>query len=248
MSKTACHILLVDDAAEIRDSLSLYLRRQGYTVSLAASVAEARGLCRQDNIRLMLLDVMMPEEDGISFCREVQAQGGMPVILLTALSSDANIVRGLDSGADDYVTKPFNPRELLARIQAVLRRSGPGNAPAVLPAGTLPVARRFAEFIHQPGQCSLTGAQDGGQDGRVQLLTSGENRLLEALLERPGTTLSREEIAAIVRGPNAKASPRAADNCIWRLRRKLGDDARAPQLLVTERGGGYRLNARVSTL
>lgn len=244
MTKTPCHILIVDDAAEIRASLSLYLRRQGFTVSVAGSVSEARSLGLRENIRLMLLDVMMPDEDGISFCRELSAQRAVPVILLTALNSDANIIRGLDSGADDYITKPFNPRELLARIQAVLRRSLPETVAMPLPPAALPVVRRFADFVHQPAERSLTA----GGDGHVQLLTSGENRLLEALLERPGVTLSRDEIAVIVRGPHAKASPRAADNCIWRLRRKLGDDARAPRLLVTEWGGGYRLNARVSAL
>lgn len=242
MSKDLFHILVVDDAAEIRESLVLYLQRQGYSACAAASVAQARVILKQQPCQLILLDIMMPDEDGLSFCRSLAQQEGPAVILVSALSSDSNKIRGLDYGADDYIAKPFNPRELLSRIGAVLRRVAP-EPPGAETAPPPGQRRSFAGFLHDPQARTLR--QDNGPEQR---LTTGENRLLEAMLARPGSVFRREEITALLQPGSAASGSRAADNCILRLRRKLGDDARAPVLLVTEWGGGYRLNAGDITL
>lgn len=226
-------LLVVDDSADIRDSLCQYLIRSGLDAVAAASADEARAVLRADQISLIILDLMMPGEDGLSFCRALMsgASGArVPVIMLTALHSDANKIRGLDLGADDYVTKPFNPRELLSRIHAVLRRG------SLARPGPATERRRFAGILHDP-QAQVVQLPDGAEVG----LTSGENRLLEALLDHPGGVLSRDDIARLISRKGGTTTVRAADNCIFRLRRKLGDNARAPRILLTDWGGGYRI-------
>ncbi|WP_369385360.1 response regulator [Limimaricola cinnabarinus] len=144
MTETAEQILVVDDARDIREPLGQYLKKQGFRVRLAASAAEARGIVETARIGLVVLDVMMPGEDGLSLCRWLVARGGPPVILLTAMADETDRIVGLELGADDYVTKPFNPRELLARVRAVLRRAPPS-------APTLDATpRRFAGWTHDP--------------------------------------------------------------------------------------------------
>ncbi|VDC33436.1 Transcriptional regulatory protein OmpR [Pseudogemmobacter humi] len=217
----------------------MYLQRNGMTVSVAESALAARKIIVNRKFDVILLDIMMPGEDGLSFCRYISENREIPIIFLTALHSDANKIRGLDIGADDYITKPFNPRELLARINAVMRRRVAASEPPEEIA--VRVRRRFLAFTHDP-QIRVVHV-DGGED---IILTTGENRLLEAMLEQPGRVFRRDDISGIIRGPKVLASARAADNCVFRLRRKLGDNARAPKLIITEWGGGYRLNADVA--
>jgi two-component system OmpR family response regulator len=181
-------------------------------------------------IHLVILDVMMPGEDGLSLCRHLVAQGGPPVILLTAMAEDTDRIVGLELGADDYVVKPFNPRELLARIRAVLRRVPP--APAPVPSGR----RRFGPWMHDPAAQRLMG-----EDGAEVTLTSGESRLLSLFLDHPQAVLSRARLLDLLVGREAKPYDRAIDNRITRLRRKIEADPANPRLLVTEWGGGYRL-------
>ncbi len=227
-------ILVVDDARDIREPLALYLRRQGFRTRLAADAAAARASLAETRPDLVVLDVMMPGEDGLSLCRHLSGTGGPPVILLTAMAGETDRVVGLELGADDYVVKPFAPRELLARIRAVLRR-----APA--PAATVEGATRaFAGWRHDPAARTLAHA-----DGRQAGLTSGESRLLGVFLDAPRTVLSRDRLLAATQGRDAKPYDRAVDNAVARLRRKIEDDPARPRLLVTEWGGGYALAADV---
>jgi two-component system, OmpR family, response regulator len=227
-------ILIVDDARDIREPLGQYLRRQGFRARLAANAAEARVAVDEAAIALVVLDIMMPGEDGLSLCRWLVGRGGPPVILLTAMADDTDRIVGLELGADDYVVKPFNPRELLARIRAVLRR-------APLPVPVVPSGRRrFAGWVHDPAKQILEPAA-----GPAIELTSGESRLLTALLDSPRTVLSRARLLDLTAGREAKAYDRAIDNTVSRLRRKVEPDPSAPRIIVTEWGGGYMLAADV---
>lgn len=228
------HLLIVDDARDIREPLGQYLRRHNYRVDLAANAQVARTTVEDGAIDLVVLDVMMPGEDGLSVCRWLVARGGPPVILLTAMADETDRIVGLELGADDYVVKPFNPRELLARIRSVLRRAPP--ARPVLPSGR----RSFAGWVHDPASRTLVA-----EDGRTADLTSGESRLLSVFLDRPRTVLSRDQLLDLTAGREAKAYDRAIDNQISRLRRKIEADPGRPTLLVTEWGGGYALAADV---
>ena len=223
------HILIVDDARDIREPLGQYLRKHGFRTSLAGDGAAAREAIGRGAIDLVVLDVMMPGEDGLSVCRWLAASGGPPVILLTAMADEADRIVGLELGADDYLVKPFNPRELLARIRAVLRRTPAIAAPA-------PSARRrFAGLLHDPDLKRVE------RDGEAIDLTTAENRLLGVLLDHPRAVLSRDVLLDLTAGRDAKAYDRAIDNQVSRLRRKLEADPRRPALIVTEWGGGYRL-------
>ena len=232
---TEPHLLIVDDARDIREPLAQYVRRHGFRASLAANAKEARNAVEHGAIDLVVLDVMMPGEDGLSVCRWLVARGGPPVILLTAMADETDRIVGLELGADDYVVKPFNPRELLARIRAVLRRAPPTH-------GNVDTSRRhFADWTHDSAARTLRH-----KDGRAAELTSGESRLLCVLLDHPRTVLSRDRLLDLTAGREAKAYDRAIDNQISRLRRKIEKDARHPALLVTEWGGGYALAADVT--
>ena len=228
------HILVVDDARDIRDPLGQYLRRNGFRTTLADGATAARRAVETAAIDLVVLDVMMPGEDGLSICRWLAGRGGPPVILLTAMAGQTDRVVGLELGADDYVVKPFDPRELLARIRAVLRRAP--TTPTALPAGRM----RFAGWTFDPAARTARHA-----DGRVAALTSGEARLLCVLLGAPRQILSRERLLDLTAGREAKAYDRAIDNAVARLRRKLEFDPGRPALIVTEWGGGYALMAKV---
>ncbi len=231
------HILIVDYARDIREPLAQFLRRHALRVSLAADVAEARRVMASSAINLVILDIMMPGESGLSLCRSIARGAAIPVIMLSARVTEDDRIGALDIGADDYVTKPFNPRELLARVRAVLRR-----VPARAPAAGMQ-RRRFAGLVHDPVAQTVTL-----EDGRETPLTSGENRLLGVLLDHPGQVLSRAQLLDLLQGRQAKAYDRAVDNTVSRLRRKIGDDLRPTRLIATEWGGGYRLLATVEDL
>lgn len=223
-------ILIVDDARDIREPLGQYLRKNGYRTRLAANAAEARTVLAEAVISLVVLDIMMPGEDGLSLCRHLAGHDGPPVILLTAMADETDRIIGLELGADDYLVKPFNPRELLARIKAVLRR-----APAERQA-QLHGVRRFASWTHDPAKRTVLHA-----DGRQANLTSGESSLLSIFLDHPGAVLSRSRLLDLTSGREAKAYDRAIDNVISRLRRKLETDPKNPEILITQWGAGYIL-------
>ena len=231
------HLLIVDDARDIREPLAQYVRRHGFRATLAGGAREARDAVERGAIDLVVLDVMMPGEDGLSVCRWLVGRGGPPVILLTAMADETDRIVGLELGADDYVVKPFNPRELLARIRAVLRRAPP-------PAASVDTSTRcFAGWTHDGAARTLRH-----DDGRAAELTSGESRLLGVLLDHPRTVLSRDRLLDLTAGRDAKAYDRAIDNAVSRLRRKLEDDPGRPALIVTEWGGGYALAADVASV
>lgn len=226
-------ILVTDDNRDIRDALALFLHRKGYRTRTAASASEARVVLAETTIHLVLLDIMMPGEDGLSLCRDLAALKGPPVILLTAMAQDEDIVTGLRLGADDYVTKPFNPEELLARISAILRRVPP------VEIRNNSGQRDFAGMVHDASRRLLILS-----DGHEVALSAGEDRLLAALLDNPNTVMSRFRLLDIVRSREPGSHDRSVDNIVSRLRRKIGDHARNPPLIQTEWGLGYRLALR----
>lgn len=225
-------ILVVDDDSEINDSLCTNLERSGFIAESAANAETARARLQSGDIDLIILDIMMPGEDGLSLCRSIRENDGTPVILLTALADDTDRIVGLEMGADDYVTKPFNPRELVARIRAVLRRVNGREDYSVK-------RKDFPEFGHwrlNESQSELTR-----NDGLIVSLSSGELKLLLVLLAHPNEVLSRDDLMRLLQGRETHAYERSIDNTISRLRRKVEIDASSPRLIKTVRGDGYKL-------
>jgi len=220
----ARHILVVDDDARLRRLLQRYLAEHGYHVSTAADAAEAKATLRSFAFDLMVLDVMMPGQDGISLTTELRAMIDLPILLLTALGETEDRVSGLAAGADDYLVKPFDPRELLLRIATILRRSAP------TPQGGQPL--RFGPFVYDHDCQELRRGEE-----RIHL-TDAELSLLQILAEQPGLAISRRELGQRSR---ISGSDRAVDTQMARLRRKLEIDPRRPRYLLTKRGEGYVL-------
>jgi two-component system OmpR family response regulator len=234
------HILVVDDDREIRDLLSKFLERQGMRVTAARDAREARRLWPLGRYHLVVLDLMLPGESGLDLARWLRAQDDVPIVMLTAMAEETDRIVGLELGADDYVPKPFNPRELVARIRAVLRRAGGDGAGG--PGGKEPPARaiRFAGWTLEPGRRRLLNPE-----GVEVPLTGGEYELLQVLVERANRVLTRDMLMDLLRGRQAGPFDRAIDVAVSRLRRKLEDDGRNPTLIKTVRGGGYVLAATV---
>jgi len=229
-------VLLVDDEASLREPLAEYLSRQGFAVSQAASAAEARSLLREETPDLVLLDIMMPGEDGLSFCRHLVESRAIPTIFLTARGEATDRIVGLEIGADDYVVKPFEPRELVARIRSVLRRAARGGAQATGDDQLY----EFEGWRLDPLKRRLTDPE-----GAVVAISSVEFRLLLAFLDHPRQVLDRDRLLDMVQGREAHLFDRAVDNQVSRLRRKVEVDSRNPQLIQTVWGGGYLLAADV---
>ena len=233
----SAHILVVDDHREIRDLLARYLARHGLRVSVAESALKARRVLETSAIDLVVLDIMMPGEDGLALCRHLRATSGVPVIMLTAMAEDTDRVIGLEIGADDYVVKPFNPRELLARIKAVLRRAN--SLPQQRPAPDADTIR-FERWVFNVGRRELVG-----KDGVAIPLSTSEFLLLSALLRHPKMVLSRDQLLDLTRGRAAAAFDRSIDNQVSRLRKKIEADPKEPALIKTVWGGGYVFTADV---
>jgi two-component system OmpR family response regulator len=228
-------LLLVDDEATLRVPLAEYLSRQGFRVTEADSAAHARSALRDEVPDLVLLDIMMPGEDGLSLCRHMVETRDIPVILLTAKGEATDRIVGLEIGADDYVVKPFEPRELVARIRSVLRRAQRSGPPA---EDTESYA--FEGWQLDPLKRRLTDPE-----GAVVPISSAEFRLLTALLDHPRQVMDRDRLLDLVQGREAHLFDRAVDNQVSRLRRKIEIDSRNPQLIQTVWGGGYMLAADV---
>lgn len=224
-------ILIVDDDPEIRSLLSRYLDEQGFRVSTAAHLRGCNDMLRRHPPDLLVLDVMLPDGSGLDLCRDLRdRRPRVPVILLTALKEDIDRILGLEIGADDYLGKPFNPRELAARIRAVLRRT---NDPA-LPEIESPIYS-FAGMTLDPRLRRVRR-----EDGEVISLTAAEFDLLRAFIEHSGRLLSREQLLNLTQARDRDPNDRSIDVLMSRLRRKLGETAEAP-LFRTVRNGGYQL-------
>ncbi len=230
------HILLVDDERDIREPLAAYLARNGLRVSKAPDAASARQILAAYTIDLVLLDIMMPGEDGLSLTGFIRAQGATPVILLTARTEETDRIVGLELGADDYVTKPFSPRELLARIKAVLRRTGNGASVRAPDAENY----RFGPWVLKTGERELVDA-----DGVATPLSTGEYNILFAFVTHPRRVLSRDQLLDLSQGRELAAFERSIDNHISRLRKKVEENPSDPKLIKTVWGGGYMLAAEV---
>ena len=229
--KDGPHILVVDDDREIRDLLGRFLRRHGYRVETAADGRQMFAALGAGRFDLVVLDLMLPGEDGLSLCRRVRADSSLPIIMLTAVGEDTDRIVGLEVGADDYLGKPFNPRELLARIRAVLRRSTEGlRRPEENPS-------RCLEFQGWSLDAARRRLQAPG--GEPVVLTAGEFSLLLAFLEHPGRVLTRDQLLDLTRGREAGPFDRSVDIQVSRLRRKIEGDPKRPELIKTVRSGGY---------
>lgn len=224
-------ILLIDDEPSIREPLSEYLEAQGFAVTDAANASEARSVLRAQTVDLVVSDIMMPGEDGLSLTRHLRETSSIPVILLTARAEDTERIIGLEIGADDYVVKPFNPRELVARIQAVLRRQPPLPPPGA-PA-TAGQAVEFGEFRLNLGTRTLT------RNGDEVPLTTGEFALLKVLVEHPRTPMSRDKLMELARGREFGAFDRSIDVQVSRLRKLVEPDPAKPAFIQTVWGFGY---------
>ncbi|MEO4001237.1 response regulator [Mesorhizobium sp. CAU 1732] len=236
------HIAVVDDHRDIRDLVGKYLHQQGYRVSTAENGTALRRLFERGAPDIVVLDIMMPGEDGLTLCRELRAGAGanVPIIFLTAKADETDRVIGLELGADDYLVKPFSSRELLARIKAVLRR-----------ANSLPPQRsvrrtgsmRFDRWVLNFGRRELQG-----EDGVGIPLSTAEFRLLKVFVERPGIVLTRDQLLDLTAGREAEPFDRSIDNQVSRLRRKIECDPKNPSIIQTHRGGGYSFMPEVSAL
>jgi DNA-binding response OmpR family regulator len=229
-------ILVVDDDQEIRNLLDQYLSKSGFSVISAGDGIEMHQLLESHSPDLIVLDVMLPGDDGFTLCQRVRKTSTVPIIMLTANSDEMDRVVGLELGADDYIGKPFSPRELLARIKALLRRSEV-TAAAIRPARYT----RFNQWCLDTQTQTLIGEEDQNIE-----LSSSDFRLLQLFLQHPNEVLNRDAICDATRGREAHPMERGIDVQISRLRQRLGDQGKSPRIIKTIRGSGYMLVAQVS--
>ncbi len=233
------HILVVDDDREIRTLLAEYLEKNGLRVSAARDGNEMRRILGRVHVDLVVLDVMLPGDDGLKLCQELRAKSRVAIIMLTARGSQLDRIVGLEVGADDYLPKPFHPRELLGRISAVLRRTA--HAPRD-PMPTSVTSYRFAGWRLDTTARSLTH-----EDGTTVSLSGAEYRLLAVLLAHAGRVLSRVQLMDLVRGRDHDPFDRTIDVRVSKLRQLLRDDARAPNIIKTVYGEGYVIGVAVES-
>ena len=235
--KTDTHILIVDDDRGIRDLLKEFFEKRGLRASVAADSIETEALLKNASFDLIVLDIMLPGKSGLEMCREIRARQSTPIILLTAVSDTTDRIIGLEMGADDYMPKPFDPHELLARVRAVLRRKD-GSAPRP------PAARNIYRFAGWTMDCTrrrLLGPGDVLVD-----LTAAEFNLLQTFVQSPQRVLTRDQLIDLSGGDAAAVFDRSIDILVSRLRRKMEDDPKRPQLIQTVRSGGYQFAPEVS--
>ncbi|MFM9848061.1 MAG: response regulator [Hyphomicrobiaceae bacterium] len=235
---TSAHILVVDDDREIRDLLSRFLRKNGYRVDVGADGSDMKRILEGARIDLIVLDRVLPGKDGLTLCRELRTSSRVPVILLTLLGADTDRIVGLEVGADDYLAKPFNPHELLARIKAVLRRT------ADLPFQNSVQKASVLQFSGWTLDRSRRRLQSPA--GAIVSLTDGEFDLLVALAEHPQVVLTRDQLLDLARGRSAAAFDRSIDMQVTRLRRRIEVDPEEPELIKTVRNKGYMFTPEVA--
>jgi two-component system OmpR family response regulator len=237
-------IAVVEDDREIRELALALFRREGFEAVACENAAALDALMVNTRPSLIVMDVMMPGEDGLSVCRRLAANGGPPVILVTARGEDIDRIIGLEVGADDYLPKPFNPRELVARARAVLRRAA---RPVVAVEHTSPEGATDSETFRFEGWRLDTGSRAFTDPaGQSIELSAGEYDLLLAFVNHPQRVLSRDFLMDWTKGREATAFDRSVDVMLSRLRRKLGDDSAAPRFIRTVRNGGYLFAAAVA--
>ncbi len=226
------YILIVDDEADIREPVGTYLGMNGFEVALAASTSEALSAIQHRTPDLALLDIMLGDDDGMDLCKKLQNTSDIAVIFLSGRSEETERIIGLELGADDYVVKPFNPRELLARIKAVLRRKGKSSQ--VSPSSIQRIA--FGPWIFDPAQHEIVN-----EAGEATALSSGETILLQTFLAQPQKIFTRDQLMDALQGREMDVFDRAIDNYIARLRKKIEENAKEPKLIKTFWGKGYAL-------
>jgi two-component system, OmpR family, response regulator len=237
----APHVLIVDDEPRIRTMLHRYLTGEGLKVSDAGDGAAMRAILEREAIDLVLLDLLMPGEDGLSLARHIRQHSDIPVIMLTGKGDLIDRVVGLEAGADDYITKPFELREVLARIRTVIRRT----APRATGTASAPPAAVSEALVFEGWRLDLVRRELQRQDGAPVSLTAGEFELLRVFVSHPNRVLSREQLMDMVKGRDWAAYDRAIDTQVGRLRKKIEADSGDPTLIKTVRGGGYVFAAAV---
>lgn len=239
MSTTPEHLLVVDDDREIRNLLIEYLELSGYRVTVVAEGKAMRRVLESHRIDLVILDLMLPGEDGLSLCRDLRNRSNLPVLMLTARGTEIDRIVGLEMGADDYLAKPFNPRELLARIKSILRRAKA--LPPNLESDDV-TTYRFAGWT-----LDVAARNAIAPDGLVVPLSGAEYRLLRIFLDHPQRVLPRDQLLELVNKREAILFDRSIDVMIGRLRKRLEDDGKEPLLIKTVRGEGYVLATQVES-
>ncbi len=240
------HLLIVDDHKEIRDLLSRFLVQHNYQISVAGNGDEMNQRMNEESIDLVILDVMMPGKDGLTLCRELRIHSNVPVIMLTAMGEEVDKIIGLEMGADDYLAKPFNPRELLARIKAIFRRF------YAIPAGITdqniesPESQDNSVYRFDRWRFNVDLRELMDEQSVSVSLTSAEFSLLKIFVEHPRRVLSREQLLDLAKGRESDVYDRSIDTIISRLRKKLEIDHKHPELIKTIWGGGYQLVSEVS--
>ncbi|NOV22532.1 response regulator [Cupriavidus necator] len=234
------HILIVDDDREIRELVAAYLERSGMRVSLAANGREMRAALDKGSVDLVVLDLMLPGEDGLALCRDLRAgeRRNLPVLMLTARNEEADRILGLEMGADDYLVKPFAARELLARIRSVLRRT------RMLPPN-LQVTEAATMLAFGPWRLDTNARHLLDEQDVIVALSGAEYRLLRVFVDHPQRVLTRDQLLNLTQGRDAELFERSIDLLVSRLRQRLRDDAREPRYIKTVRNGGYVFSATV---
>ena len=240
------HVLIVDDEPRIRTLLGRYLAGEGFKVSDAGDGTRMRALLEHESIDLVLLDLMMPGEDGLALARSIRRCSEIPIIMLTGKSDLIDRVVGLETGADDYITKPFELREVLARIRTVMRRAGPRAAPAVSEPGPAAGETVREILLFEGWRLDLPRRELRRLDGKPVPLTAGEFDLLRAFADNPNRVLNRDQLIDLVKGRDWAAYDRGIDTQVMRLRKKIELDPGHPSLIKTVRGAGYVFAAAVT--
>lgn len=223
--------MVVDDHKEIRDLVGRFLKQHGMRVSVASDGKTMRKTLSEHRINLVVLDLMLPGEDGLTICRNLRAESSIPVVMLTAMGEETDRIVGLEMGADDYIAKPFNPRELLARIKAVLRR-----------AQSLPEEERYPKetlIAFDRWTFNIAKRQLQSSEGVVTPLSTGEFNLLVTFIHHPGHVLNRDQLIDLTQGRESVPFDRSIDTQVSRLRKRIEVDPKDPQLIKTVWGGGY---------
>ncbi|AEF86533.1 two component transcriptional regulator, winged helix family [Treponema primitia ZAS-2] len=232
-------VLVVDDEAKILDIVKSYLEKSGYRALTAGTGKEALAALRSNKVSLLLLDLMLPDFSGEELCRKVRSESDMPIIMMTAKVDEESIIRGLRIGADDYVTKPFSPRQLMARVAAALRRAdGPSSGTG--PGEGRNLQRSFPRILSWEALSADTGNRRVTKNGATLPLTPNEYKILILLMSRPQKIFTRDEIIDSIKGDDYDGFDRAIDSHIKNLRQKIEDDPRSPRYILTVYGMGYR--------